>query len=518
MAGNLKPLELTVRAVDRATATIRQINDRIESMTAPVRRVGESFSKLGKEMRLPAVGKAIGKVGKEVQALGRSALYGSAGLLAAGAAINRFIDFADQIPVVAKKAGVLTSELQEYRYAAELLDTPQEVLDRGLERFNKNVVDVARNVGKARYVFQQLDISLRDGTGAFKTNAVLLDEFREKVRKIKDEDVRGRFIEIAFGAREMAGFVEASSDEIARLRMEARELGVVLDDAAIARAGEADDALKKFKFAARGLGHAIATELLPDITAVAKEWTAWLKNDKNREMIKNDIVPAIKNLGSALKFVASMVLGMTQSLGGTIALFAVAGAVMFGPLIASIIQLGLAFASFLFRIPGVEAAVMGFVRSMGARVFPFLITSIKAIGAAILTTPVGWILLAAAAFLLLYKNCKPFADFVDGTFQRFLDGAKRAGQWLGLIDDPEARMGTESEQAERARARIRDMRARGVVEGARDFRARDFAQKPQTWQGMLNMRVGVEKGAQVYVDPPQSSGPEMDMNLGPIMR
>lgn len=517
MAGNLKPLELIIRAVNRVSGPVREINDKLDSMLKPVRRVSSSFGMLGKQMGLPGVGKALKSVGTEVAALGRAALFGAFGAVALAHAFERFIEMGDAIPRVAKAAGVTTDALQEMRYAADEVDVSRETLDAGLIAFSKNAVDAGRNVGRARAAFAALKLDPRQ----FRNNAELLEEFRRRVNAIGDEDVRNRIIELAFGSREMANFIGLSADEMARLTAEARRRGAILSKEELDRIGEADDALKDLKQAATGLWITIAKDLVPQIKAVAEATTLWLEDPRNREALTKEIIPALKNLAIALGVVGKAFVGLMQTQEGAIALVVGLSAAIFGPLLLSLGQLGVALARVAFVITGLMvnglAALSGIIARLLVASFPPLLAAVKALWALMLANPIVLTVAAIAALAVgvyvLYRRWKPFHDLVDSTFQTLFDAGARVGKFLGLVDDPESRMGSEDDMRERAVARIRENQARGFV-GQRFGAAREAYSGPQTWQGNLAVAVSAAPGSAAAVTKVEQRGAGMTLDTG----
>ena len=63
---------ITISAVDKATATVRRVNDSISRLTSPFQDVGKSFKSLGRELGFEKIGKNLGTIGREASGAARS--------------------------------------------------------------------------------------------------------------------------------------------------------------------------------------------------------------------------------------------------------------------------------------------------------------------------------------------------------------------------------------------------------------------------------------------------------------
>jgi len=84
MARGEERLRLVLAAVDKTAAPIRALNRRIDRMTAPVRKVRNSFAALAREAKLDKLARGAMKLGKSLAsaAAKAGALAGAAALYA----------------------------------------------------------------------------------------------------------------------------------------------------------------------------------------------------------------------------------------------------------------------------------------------------------------------------------------------------------------------------------------------------------------------------------------------------
>jgi len=546
MSGRVRPLDLVLRGVNRISGPIRQVNKDIESMLKPIRRVQNAAGQLGKELGLPKIGGAFKRVGQEVQGLGRTLLFGSVGAAAMAAGLGRFIDHADDIGALAKQYNVTTDALQEMRYAGQLLDVDQEKVDQGLKTFTKSVADMARGSGRAKFAFEKLGISVTKN-GRIRPQIELMDEFADKLAKVKDPALQARYALAAFGSTDFVGLLRGGSAELQRFRAEAHALGYVLDQETIENAGKADDELRRLKVSVQGLGYGIASELLPEIQTIAKEMREWLQNPDNREMLQKQLVPAVKNLATGLGALSLFMLKLMSTTTGTIAVFGGFAAVLFGPAALAVGKLGFAFGGLaykLLKIPIGLNSVMDVMKGLAKQVIPLLASAFRMLGFAIAANPIGATIVGltalAALGVYLYKTYKPFRDLVDGLWANikkggwvsFLGPLGALGRWLyttwkpfanlvdGVIERARQAGGVVARWVGLGGEKAQDQPASGKATAlpiTARAQPRDAVGPPVRVGGQIGISVGVEQGATARVRNVESESRQVPLSTGAVM-
>src|SRR6266511_4006007 len=119
------PLSLIIKAVDRATAPLKQINDRISTFTAPVRKLNNSFKALSDEAGFPRLAKSVAGVGHAVGSVEREAM--SLGLKLAGmataagvglyAVVRGAVDAGDKLSEMADRVGLSVDTYAQLQFA-----------------------------------------------------------------------------------------------------------------------------------------------------------------------------------------------------------------------------------------------------------------------------------------------------------------------------------------------------------------------------------------------------------------
>lgn len=174
-----------------------------------------------------------------------------AGFLAGGVAIGALDNLAKSalraggaIDDASKTAGIGAAALQEYRFAAQQSGIEIEQLDKAIAKFVINLGEARRGNKEYAATFTQIGVAASD------SNERALEKTFEFLAGIGDRAQRASVAAELFGARaaRMAIFVEGGAESLAKMRSEARDLGIVLGDDLVAKAdavGDRIDALEK---------------------------------------------------------------------------------------------------------------------------------------------------------------------------------------------------------------------------------------------------------------------------------
>src|SRR5579885_1918541 len=149
MSGQLK-LSFIIEAIDRATAPVRAVNARIESVTEPVRKVRASFNALVQEAHLPKLASQAESVMQKMDGVS-SAVRGLAGavLAVAGAGgasaalwggIKHVIEGGAAVYDTARALGLTAKEFSRISYVLTLDGGSVEDAANSLKFLQRNAV------------------------------------------------------------------------------------------------------------------------------------------------------------------------------------------------------------------------------------------------------------------------------------------------------------------------------------------------------------------------------------------
>lgn len=174
-----------------------------------------------------------------------AAVGGSAALGGIGYFIKQNLELADRIGKTADKLGVSTDALQEYRYAAKLSGVETNTLDMAIQRFTRRVGEAAQGKGELKDTLLQYNIAVRDAEGRTRKTEEVLADLADTIRGAESDQERLRIAFKAFDSEGAAlvNMLRDGSAGLNKMRQEARELGVVIDEDLIRNSTEANDKL-----------------------------------------------------------------------------------------------------------------------------------------------------------------------------------------------------------------------------------------------------------------------------------
>lgn len=353
-------LDIILEATDRITKPINRITRRLERMQAPVKRLRRSFRDLSRASGLQSLGQMLGRI----TALVRNLTFAATGAaVAGGLMLKRFIGAGDQVAKTAAAINISAEALQEWRFAAERMGLTQEETDKALLRFARTLGEVKLGTGALTTLLRHNAPALLAQLKAAKSTEEGLALMVETFGRISDSGVRAALAQSAFGrsGAQLTNLLRMERSEIEALFQEARNLGGVLSNEAAAGAEEAQDRLSNLGMAVKGIGFAVGTALLPEITELIGQLTDWIAAHK--ELISGSIVSAIQGTISAVITLSAGIAKVVDFMGGwravAIALAGVFAALTVGAILPLIALIGPLVAGFGLIAAKIGAVIAG---------------------------------------------------------------------------------------------------------------------------------------------------------------
>lgn len=203
---------------------------------------------------------------------------------------------ADELLTLSKVTGVSTDELQKFEYASKFLDVSTESLSDALKELTNKMYDARNGGAEAQESFRKLHLSIRDGSGGLKDANEMFYEAIDALGKIKNETERDAVAMKLFGesARNLNPLIEAGSERLKELGIEAENLGAVMGEDSLNKLGRLQDAMDKFEVTSESLKNSLALALLPIIT-------------KLFEVIGSIPAPVLQTIATIVTVVATIV-------------------------------------------------------------------------------------------------------------------------------------------------------------------------------------------------------------------
>jgi hypothetical protein len=256
-------------------------------------RIGADLSELNS--KLDQAGRSIGAAAQKMGAAGSMLSKGvTLPLAAVGAglfaATTKAAAFADQIDKTAIRTGLSRGALQELHFVTDQLGVSFEAVQNSVGAFTRAIPQIESGTGDTAEAFQRLGVQLRGADGQIRSMSQLYPEMVRSLANMSDEVERNALATKVFGrgAQELVPLLAAGGDKIDELTRRARELGLVMDDAAVGGLVDFKDQMAALQASASAAGRGIAIALLP------------ILRDQLIPFVQDRVIPAIRGFAEWL--------------------------------------------------------------------------------------------------------------------------------------------------------------------------------------------------------------------------
>lgn len=222
----------------------RAIKREVAETETNLRNLGKQADAANKKLsNVPETMNKIADKAKTAAQKTRGISLAAAGALTAlGASVLNTVRNADDISSTSKKSGISTDRIQEYRYAADLIDVSADAIISANSKLKKNMAS-----GGA--AFDKLGVKVTDANGELRDSSEVFDEVVLALSKIQNETERDTVAMEIFGkgADELAGLIDDGGASFRELAKEAHEAGAVLSQDSLNALNKTNDALDKLK-------------------------------------------------------------------------------------------------------------------------------------------------------------------------------------------------------------------------------------------------------------------------------
>ncbi|MFZ6690227.1 hypothetical protein [Undibacterium sp. SXout20W] len=483
MANNF---QITISAIDRATAVVRKINASMDRLTKPITQMRQSMRALAKEAGFDKVGRSIGNVGRSAATvagkltsmLGPLSIIVGGGTIAGIAAVaTEWARFGSEVSNSSALIDISVDSLQSLCGAASVVGVGAQELTGGLKSLGDTMEDALYGRNQ-----QALVVLNRLGIGIHKTKDGSIDAargFRDlslAISGIKNTQVQG-VIARTFGLEATLPLLRKGPKAIEEYERKVASLGGVMSGSALEAAQNFAMSLDYLSIATQATRNSIGEKLVPILQPLIEQFTAWTA--ANRDLIATKVAQFVeglahwineldfKKIGDDLRAFAKDVDNLVDSLGGWKNAAIGLVFIMNGSLIGSLINLGLAIGNLgVVAIPALIRGIGLLAAGLDATLVPAILKGLLSIGlyvgglaemavgipivgvvleglsaaflglgAAIAATPIGWIIAGIAAIgfgvYAIYKNWDAIGEYFSKKF-----GAVKAAfdkSWSGGI-------------------------------------------------------------------------------------
>lgn len=213
-------LEVVLSVVDEGFDVFKKASKEVDNLTNSTNTFANA-AKIG--------GKVVGAAFAVVTAAVAGATAAYAGI------IKPAMEMADTLQKQADIAGVSTTALQQYSYAAKQAGSSAESMTTGLSKLTENAYNAYAGNKKLAEGFQVLGVNLRDANGNFRNTNDIVNETIGKLADLENPAQQSALAVqlLGKGGRDLVPMLRGGSGAINEMRNEAVELGQVLSEDAI---------------------------------------------------------------------------------------------------------------------------------------------------------------------------------------------------------------------------------------------------------------------------------------------
>ncbi len=366
MAEKKVTLPIAVGTIDKVTAKINAINKKLDGITKPTRELGKAIKDFGEKSGMGAVVEGFQGVGGAVaDLLGKVAMVGGVAA-AAVLGLKSLVDEFDDLGDLAERLGVNVDFLAAMRYAAERSGASVEQLDAGMQTFVTNLGKASAGKGALVKFLSAASPVLLAQLKAAKSTEQAFNILADAMSKVESPAKRAALATAALGDAALAPLLARGSRGILELRGAFAGLAGSQEGAA-EKAGVVDDSMKDLHAAIQGVKAALVEGLAPAMGEIVEQLKQWFVDHRSdirqwASDIGKKLPAAVNKIADVVRDAVTTVADIIDKIGGLKVAAVTLAAVIAGPLISSIVSLGIAIAAtpvgwILAAIAAIAAAI-----------------------------------------------------------------------------------------------------------------------------------------------------------------
>lgn len=426
MAGQDFRLTAILAVRDTMTPVMKQVSARWGNFRKVID--GTQFKNLQKQVALfnrsmqnvaATAGDVAGRIGGPFLALA-----GSVGF-SLQQSVTNFASTGDALDKMSQRIGITAEQLQEFSYAATHAGAAPEDLEDALKDLGEHMAEIANGIdtsSDAFTLFQKLGIEMKDAAGNMRPVEQVFLDLADAIQRNEDPALRAKMAMATMGdsGRKLIPMLTSGSDGLKQMAAQARGLGLVMSNDAVASAATMTDHMDDMRAVIGSVGNAIGAKLAPTVIrmsdrfrdlAAANREAFSLKFASVAERLAQTIEKIdFEGIASAVLTFADYAIRAFNAIGGFNTVLYAMGAIMAGKTLMSVIALG--------------SSILQMVQTFGALVTAARTAAVAMAGA---FGPVGLVLTAVAAIAgVVIANW-------DSIWPALKTGASAAADFVGNV-------------------------------------------------------------------------------------
>lgn len=262
------------REIATAEGSLKKLKDEAKETHPALSKISEGLQKVG------SVAGGIAKTGLDLTIAGIKAMATAS--VTAVASLSKLVveagKFADDMNTLASTTGLTTKQLQEFKYASDLIDVSVETLSGALKKTTASMVSAQDGTGKTAEAFKKLGVEITNSDGTLRNNSDVFNEAIKALGDIGNETERDALAMQIFGksATELNPLIEGGIDTLQRMSEQANELGLILSQDALDGANAFNDQLDILKANGKATFNVIGTEIAGQLAPAMEELNGYI--------------------------------------------------------------------------------------------------------------------------------------------------------------------------------------------------------------------------------------------------
>lgn len=175
---------------------------------------------------------------------------------------------ADELATLSVKTGISTQALQEYAYAAELMDVSVETITGAQTRLIRSMDSARDGAAQQTAAFEKLGIQYQNTDGTLRNSETVFWDVIDALGRISNDTERDAAAMDLLGksAQDLNPLIKAGSDQMRAYAKEAENVGYILGEKDLKALTTLDDAQQRLQKSNEALEKQIAAQFAPSAT------------------------------------------------------------------------------------------------------------------------------------------------------------------------------------------------------------------------------------------------------------
>ena len=179
-------------------------------------------------------------------------------------------EWADNLDTTAAQIGINTTTLQEWTYAAEMVDVSVETLQGSFNKLKKNMGEVEKGSESAAEKFEKLGVRVTNSTGSLRSAESVFYDVIDALGGMGNEAERDAAAMDIFGrsATQLNTLIEAGSGSLQKYGAEAQSLGLIMDSETVAALADMNDSFDRLDATMNAAQNRLSAAFAPAVVRV----------------------------------------------------------------------------------------------------------------------------------------------------------------------------------------------------------------------------------------------------------